>query len=184
MNQSCLKRAFPHRFELTQILRQEEAEVRFKEALDKLRSCRCDDETEQYLCNLSREFPCSSDSLSESPIHIYFKRLPIEVHNATILASLPGPKLSFESLDTGCAKSLNRTISAVIYLKPGCKVMPLYNISHQLRNGTCGKFVAIDQNGEGLVVNFPKVDLVTAWIVKRLDRKLVITCDVSSVLIG
>ncbi len=152
---------FPHRFELKTIVRQQEAEVKFKEALDMIRSCRCDDETERYFCDLSREFPSSSDTLSASPTHIYFKRLPVEVHNMTILASLPGPQLTFESSDTGYAKSLDRTISAVLYLKPGCKVMLLYNISQQLRNGTCGEFVGIDQNGEGLLVNFPKVGLVT-----------------------
>ena len=125
-----------------------------------MRRGRCDDETERYFSNLSREFPSSSDSLPTLLTHIYFKRLPVEVHNANILASLSGPKLMFESSDTGFAKSLDRTISAVLHLKPGCRVMLLYNVSQQLRNGTCSEFVGVDPNGEALLVNFPKVGLV------------------------
>jgi ATP-dependent exoDNAse (exonuclease V) alpha subunit len=38
--------------------------------------------------------------------------------------------------------------------------MLLYNVSQQLRNGTCSEFVGVDPNGEALLVNFPKVGLV------------------------
>jgi hypothetical protein len=61
---------------------------------------------EKYLCSLSREFASCGDV---QPVHIYFKRLPVEVHNLSILAVLPGSKLSFESIDTGNAQSLNNT---------------------------------------------------------------------------
>jgi hypothetical protein len=155
---------FPHRFELTRILRQEESEHRLIEALDVLRMGRCDDETEKYLRSLSREFDSCGDV---QPVHIYFKRLPVEVHNLSILAALPGSKLSFESIDTGNAQSLNNTVPAVLYLKPGCKVMLLYNISSQLKNGICGQFVGEDVGEDGLLVRFPKVGTVslrrTTW---------------------
>jgi hypothetical protein len=154
------REVFSHRFELTKILRQEDSETCLKEALDALRNGRsgCDDETERYFCSLSRHLPTILPSAL--PTHIYFKRLPVEVHNATVLASLPGEKLTFESSDTGYAKLLDKTVSEVLYLKPGCKVMLLYNISQHLKNGIRGEFVGVGESDEELLVNFPSVGVV------------------------
>ena len=113
---------FSHRFELTKILRQE---TQFMEASDMIRTCRCNDETERYFNDLSRELPSGSGSPVETPTHIYFKRLQVDVHNANILAFLPGSMLTFESKDTGQAKSLYKNVNTVLHLKPGCKVMLL-----------------------------------------------------------
>ena len=99
---------FSHRFELTKILRQDDSEMQFIEALDMIRTGRCNDKTERYFNDLSWELPSGSGSPVETPIHIYFKRLQVDVHNANILASLPGSMLTFESTDTGQAKSLNK----------------------------------------------------------------------------
>ena len=43
---------FSHRFELTKILRQDQSEMQFKEALDMIRSGRCGDETERYFTGI------------------------------------------------------------------------------------------------------------------------------------
>ena len=96
-----------------------------------------------------------------SPTHINFKRLPVEVHNASVLTSLPGSELIFESVDTGIAKSLDNSVDARLALKPGCKVMLIYNINYHLKNGTCGEFLGIDRDGEELLVNFLNVGTVT-----------------------
>ena len=110
---------------------------------------------------MSRELLSGCGSPVETPIHIYFKRLQVDVHNVNILASLPGSMLTFESTDTGQAKSLDKKVNAVLHLKPGCKVMLLYNITQHLRNGTCGQFVDVDSDSGGLLVNFPKVGVAT-----------------------
>ena len=150
-------KVFPHRFELTKVLRQQQNQIRLKGALDLLRVGTCDHETELYMRSLARELPPNQE-----PVHIYFKRLPCEVHNLSMLASLPGTKLKFESIDTGNAKPLENTVPAALYLKPQCKVMLLYNINNHLKNRTCGKFEGVDENIDGgLVVNFPKVGSVT-----------------------
>ena len=149
---------FPHRFELTRILRQQETEHRLIAALDQLRLGKCDDETEKYLRLLSRKTDSCHDI---SPVHIFFKRLPVDVHNLSVLAAIPGPKLSFESIDCGDARSLNNTVPAVLCLKPGCKVMLSYNINDQLKNGVCGQFVGQNDVEDGLLVRFPKVGMVT-----------------------
>ena len=69
---------FPHRFELTRILSQQETEHRLIAALDHLKMGKCDDETEKYLRSLSRKTDSCNDVL---PVYNYFKRLPVEVHN-------------------------------------------------------------------------------------------------------
>ena len=79
------QQAFPHRFQLAEVLRQDEGQERLKQALDMRRFGRCDEKTEQYFCSLSRDMPSSVGNLS--PTHIYFKRLPVEVHNASVLTS-------------------------------------------------------------------------------------------------
>ena len=75
---------------------------------------------------------------NEVAIHIYFKCLPVDIHNAEVLASLDGLKIMFESRDTRKAKLLDITIDRVLYLKSGCRIMLMCNINDQLKNGCCG----------------------------------------------
>ena len=171
---------FPHRYELTTILRQEESEMRLKHALDEVRTGNCDDETEAYLMSLSRE--CTETDNSVPPLHIYFKRLNVDVHNAEVLNSLDGSKVTFESLDTGNAKLLNKTINKVLSLKPGCRVMLQFNINARLKNGSCGTFVGIqvenDGNDDRLLVHFPRVGTVP------LERKTWYKYDKDGSILG
>ena len=51
--------------------------IKLKDALDFLRGGQCNDEVEQYLQSLARDLD-SVDMLSE--IHIYFKKLSVEIH--------------------------------------------------------------------------------------------------------
>ena len=91
---------------------------------------------------------------------ICFKRLPVEVHNASVLISLPASNLTFECVDTGITKSLDKSADATFTLKPGCKVMLIYNINDHLKNGTCGEFKGVAHDKEGLMVDFPKVGTI------------------------
>jgi hypothetical protein len=149
--------AFPHRVELKEVKRQHESEIRLKKALDDVRAGGCDEDTETYL---NREPCCDSNDL----VHIYFRKLPVEVHNIDVLSSLPGDFLILESTDTGCAQYLEHTISKVLTLKEGCNVMLLYNINKHLRNGYRGKFIGLESKEPGedqrLLVNFPTIGTV------------------------
>ena len=62
---------FPHRVELTKVLRQGETESRLKKLLDHLRNGECDDDTEEYINSLERE--CSTCNNPIVPTHIYFR---------------------------------------------------------------------------------------------------------------
>ena len=61
-------KVFPRRFELTKVLRQQQNQIRLKEAVDLLRVGTCDHETELYMRSLARELPPNQE-----PVHIYFK---------------------------------------------------------------------------------------------------------------
>ena len=148
------KRAFQHRFELTTIMRQSKEESKLRIALDQIRMGQCDNATEEYLQSLSKDRTphCNSD---EPPIHIFFKKLPVCVHNLNVLAELPGDIMLFESRDTGQAQCLENTVHKIINLKKGCKVMLTYNLNAQLKNGSQGKFIGLEN--DCLIVNFAQV---------------------------
>ena len=150
-------KAFQHRFELTTIMRQGEAESKLKTALDQIRMGQCDDTTEQYLQSLSRKGTshCISD---EPPVHIFFKKLPVCIHNFNVLAELPGDLMMFKSTDTGHAQCLENTVHKIINLKKGCNVMLTYNLNAQLKNGSQGKFVGVEN--DCLIVNFAQCENV------------------------
>ena len=170
---------FPHRYELTEVLRQGETEILLKHALDKIRMGKCQDETEAYLTSLSRECPAMDED--EAPLHIYFKRLPVDVHNAEILASLNGLQITYKSIDTGNAKLLDNTIYPILSLKPGCRVILLYNINAKLKNGYRGQFVGLQPSNDGndrLLVDFPGAGVVS------LERKTWYKYDKNGNVIG
>ena len=156
VSSQLLDKVFPHRFELHKVLRQGDGEDKLKDALDFLREGQCNEEVQKYLQSLVRDLD-SSDTLPEK-IHVYFKKLQVEIHNLDVLAKLPGELTIFKSKDTGNARHLEKTISKVLAVKPGCKVILLYNINDHLKNGYMGEYVGIDEaDEERLLVNFPKV---------------------------
>ena len=83
-------------------------------------------------------------------------------HNsAQVLVNLPGQEFKFPSNDTGATNLLRGTAAEVLMLKAGCKVLMLFNINHNLKNGTFGTFIEASQDNSGCLVHFPKVGVVT-----------------------
>ena len=157
---------FRHRIELTKILRQSESEGLFKDLLEMLRVGKCNDEAEEYARSLSREIVAPEENES---IHIYFKKVYVEFHNGAVLANLPGDLIQLKSIDTGNTSGLEKSISGVLSLKPKCKVILLYNINDNLKNGYQGEFVGVDPHNDGkVIVNFPTTGSVhlsrRSWI--------------------
>ena len=67
------EKVFPYRVVLTRIMRQDDTEMRLKNALDVLRLGKCDDQTEAYLQGLSRNL---KDDTSMQAVYIYFTLFP------------------------------------------------------------------------------------------------------------
>ena len=156
--------AFQHRIELTKILRQ--SDMRFKNWLDMLRIGKCSEEGEEYAQSLDREIATEEGN---EPTHIYFRKVHVEFHNGTVLASLPGGLIYFQSVDTGNSSGLEKNIPRIVAVKPGCKIMLLYNINNNLKNGYQGEFVSSDPEDENkILVSFPTTGTVSlnrrTWI--------------------
>ena len=150
---------FLHRVELTKVLRQGEAESQLKKLLDHLCNGECNDDTEEYINSLERK--CSTCNNPIVPTHIYFRKLHVEIHNGNVLANLPGQADTFDSIDSGYTHCLNKTIAKLLTLKPGCKIMLLYNINDQLKNGYQGEYIGKDPVDENQVlVKFEKVGTI------------------------
>jgi hypothetical protein len=153
-------KVFQHRIELTKILRQGESESRLKNLLDELRNGDCSEEAEEYVHSLERE--CTQEEAGTDPIHIYFKKLHVEVHNGNVLATLPGRLDTVESIDQGNTKCLEKMVPRSVSLKSGCNIMLKYNINDQLKNGYQGRYIGKDPNNDNaLLVHFAKVGTIS-----------------------
>ena len=145
--------AITHRYELTTVLRQENKE--FLDALKEIRIGQCSEKTFEYINSLSRSLEISKDEMS----HIYFKRLPVALHNRLALQDLPFPEYTFEAEHTDQTQGMNWPGSSVLHLRPGCPVMLVWNLNEKLRNGSRGIFEECD--GDRLQVSFSGVGSIT-----------------------
>ena len=66
---------------------QRESEIRLRKALEEVRSGECNDETGVYFTSLNRQ--CEGYGADEV-VHLFFKKLPVEIRNMNVLSSLRG----------------------------------------------------------------------------------------------
>ena len=142
-----------HRYELTDVLRQRHEE--FLIALKDIRFGKCSEKTREFITSLSRSLESVQDDLS----HIYFKRLPVALHNRlTLITNLPLPQFTFEAENTNLTKGMNWPGSSILHLRPGCPVMLVWNLNKELKNGSRGVFEQCV--GDTLKVSFPGLTYV------------------------
>ena len=152
---SVFKKAMPHRFELKKLMRQNQEEQEFLECQRDLRLGKCTKKTEEFITSLERPLP---EDLKEEAIHIFFKRVPSQVFNRERLNSIVTDEHRYEATDKGDTKDFSCPAEYHLRLKPGCKVMLIWNKSDKLKNGTAGKYVG--KEGDTLVVEFKDVGKV------------------------
>ena len=118
----------------------------------------------------------------DEPLHLYFRKLPVDIHNQDVLSCSPGPLLRFESRDSGHTQLLENSIDKVLSLKAVCKVMLLFNINKHQKNGNQRVFIGQDLedvSGEDkLLVTFPKSGTV------KIERKTWSRYDSNGTVIG
>ncbi|CAB4018113.1 ATP-dependent DNA helicase PIF1 [Paramuricea clavata] len=105
------------------------------------------------------------------------RKIHEEHDNGTVLASLPGELIQYQSIDTGHTTSLEKSIPRVLAVKPGCKIMLLCNINDNLKNGYQGEFIGSDPDDENkVIVNFPTTGTVSlsrrTWFKYARDGKV------------
>ena len=110
----------------------------------------CTEETQIYLsCSLKREL---TQPLKESATHILFRKIPVALLNRQELDSLAGELLTFEA---AFENDNSNCISWPGVFKRGCKVMLVWNMSNDLKNGGVGVFKGM--RGDALLVFFDGV---------------------------
>ena len=127
----------PHRYELITLKRLESTDERFVKFLQEIRLGTCSQDSCEYSKSLAR---CFSEPTSTEATHVYFNKVSVLFHNSDVMRGMPGEFLRFEATDEGDTIGMQCPAEKTILLKPGCKVMLLWNVSEDLRNGTSGTF--------------------------------------------
>ena len=130
------KKVITHRFELRTVIRQSLSDLTLLNALKDLRLGECSAETEALLNSLNR--PIEGEA-----IHIYFTKLSVQLHNQESLFQMPGELVRFDALDEGDVTGISCPADVKLLLKPGVKVMVVWNVPEKIKNGTSGLFIGI-----------------------------------------
>ena len=156
--------AFPHRFQLTKILRQSEHNKLFLAALSDVRLGVCSNETAAFIDRLSRDL---SPHLKLAATHIFFKKNAVLLFNRLKLEELDGELMRFDASFELNGDKVNWPGKKSRFLKSDCKVMLLWNKSETLKNGSTGTFKRVVDEDK-LLVHFEKVETVViervTWI--------------------
>lgn len=95
---------------------------------------------------------------SDEPLHVYFRKLSVQLHNLDVLFQLPEQLLSFQCIDEGNVSGISCPADEKLLLKPNAKVMIVWNISDYIKNGTPATFHRV--KGEHLEVHVEDVGTV------------------------
>lgn len=159
------RHAVLHRFQLTKVLPQSEDNKFFLDALSHVRLGTCSKETAAFIETLSRDLSLELNSVAT---HIFFKKNAVLLFNCLRLEDIDGDLMRFEATYEGNGDKVNWPGS--LFLKRDCKVMPLWNKSESLKNGSIGTFKRV-LDKDKLLVYFEKVGNVAiervTWIQKN-----------------
>ena len=133
--------AIGHKFQLSKLLRQEFTNPAFLKALAELRL--------GLFSTLSRAIE-NGDAL-----HIYFRKLSVQLQNLEVLYGLPGDLYTFDCIDKGDVSGISCPADAKLFLKQNAKVMIVWNVSDDIKNGTSAIFRSI--KGDQLEVEVAEV---------------------------
>ncbi|XP_074649009.1 uncharacterized protein LOC141904325 [Tubulanus polymorphus] len=143
---------FHHVCILEQVVRQ--SDIAFIEAINAVSRGNVADKSLKYLESLNKPLPSNLN-----PIYLFPNNFDVEIRNRIQLDSLPGEiKIYKSSNEFGSLSAIN-SLSAVqnLYLKVGCPVILIKNLSSLLVNGLLGTVVLLKDHS--VVVSFPSVDI-------------------------
>lgn len=125
--------------------------------LSEIRYGVCSSSTETYIQGLDREV-VHDDGFD--PVKLFARKNTTEAYNTTMLESLHTPHVSYKSVDTGDISSLRQCPALqTLWLKEGCQVMVIRNMSNGVVNGSVGTFVGFDTSRSSFIKR-PNVKLM------------------------
>lgn len=111
-------------------------------------------DTKEYVKTLIRTFILKH----VIPSNYMLQMILLKKHNRDSILRWPGETFEYASTDNGKLDSLNRILAPqVLWLKKGCPVILLQNISDKLYNGLQGSVISCDSDGP--TVHFQSVNI-------------------------
>lgn len=103
---------------------------------------------------------------SEADVKLFSNNLLIDNYNRSKILEFSGELYKYKAKDTGEIRYLNKiTAPSTLWVKIGCPVILLRNLSQTLVNGLIGTVVGVEE--DGIIVHFPTMD-VTSKVSKFL----------------
>ncbi len=152
---NVFKHAIPHRFQLTELLRQSESNKSFLNALSDVRFGQCSDESARFIGTLSRSLDAKLDEIAT---HIFFRKNAVLLFNRSRLDLIDGDFIRFDALFEGKGEKMNWPGEKTLFLKSNCKVMLVWNKSDELKNGSMGIFKEV--RDDKMLIDFKNVGCV------------------------
>lgn len=113
--------------------------------------------SQDFILSMKRPLPPSRSAVS---VKLFAKNDLVNDYNRTSLLNFPGDLYEYKSNDSGRVKELFKvTAPEILWIKLGCPVILLKNLTGKLVNGLMGHIQ--DINNKGLVVEFPSLHLTT-----------------------
>ena len=92
-------------------------------------------------------------------MRIFFRKVPVQLSNSRELDALPGDSVTFQALfENDGSKSMCWPGTPVLQLKRGFRVMLVWDLNDDLKNGSLSIFTAV--KGDVLLVAFQEVSIV------------------------
>ena len=147
--------AFPHQVTLTQNVRQSE-DASFVSVLSEISQGTLSEEGLLFFDSVKRPLPEGVES-----IKLFSTNSLVDEYNRKCLLEQDGDLYEFQSVDSGDAGDLkNLTAPKTLWLKVGCPIILLKNLSDTLVNGLRGTLLSVTDSE--LVVRFPTLNLITS----------------------
>ena len=167
---------FPHQIILEERLKAKD-DQELVTLLKEISKGQCSEQSLKLIKSMKRPLNPSDFQLSYVP-QVFALNEDVDFANMCKLDSLPGQEVIFEVYDRGEKRVLNKVLiaSEKLALKIGAKVMFIYNITTEIKNGVMGNVVAF-HNGPPVVLTSSAtivVDRVTWPVYDRHDLTKVI----------
>ncbi|KAK3106999.1 hypothetical protein FSP39_004649 [Pinctada imbricata] len=145
---------FPHRITLENVVRQSDSS--FIKCVNEAAKGKLSESSVTLLESLKRPL-CKDDN--DEPIKLYATNEQVDNHNRLRILNKSGQLYEYKAIDRGESHYLKKVLAPpTLWLKDGCPVILVRNISSNLVNGLQGIVLSCK---ECPVVHFPTVDITT-----------------------
>ncbi|XP_060594248.1 ATP-dependent DNA helicase PIF1-like, partial [Ruditapes philippinarum] len=144
---------FPHRVVLEENMRQSESKL--MQTINGVFDGHVSPDMENFIAKLNRPL----DNLTSHTVKLFARNDLVDDYNRQCLLEFPGSMYEYKSEDSGNASDLSKiSVPSILWLKIGCPVILMRNLSNQLVNGLQG-FVKDILEGSGPVIEFPSINI-------------------------